>query len=129
MGKRFWLIFIVAATAVAADSALTGRVGSTGFVQVEAENLQMAISSSDAADPSSAPCLDPGGSPNVFDPKLRDQVVARYQRLDLPRYWAGIDSLLTPSFDAAGTLTAVAISYPRDYLKVQLGYAALYGVQ
>jgi len=64
-----------------------------------------------------------------FDPKLRDQVMARYEKLDLPRYWCGINSLLTPSFDAAGKLTAVKLSYPRDYVKLQLSYAALYGVQ
>ena len=64
-----------------------------------------------------------------FDPKLRDQVVERYEKLNLPRYWCGINSLLTPSFDAAGKLNGVAISYPRDYVKLQLGYAALYGVQ
>ena len=64
-----------------------------------------------------------------LDAKLRDQVVARYQKLDLPRYWCGINSLLTPSFDAAGKLAAVKLSYPRDYVKLQLGYAALYGVQ
>jgi dipeptidyl-peptidase-3 len=64
-----------------------------------------------------------------FDPKLRDQVVERYEKLDLPRYWCGINSLLTPSFDAAGKLDGVAISYPRDYVKLQLSYAALYGVQ
>jgi len=64
-----------------------------------------------------------------FDPKLRDQVVARYQKLDLPRYWCGINSLLIPSFDDAGKLTAVKLSYPRDYVKLQLSYAASNGVQ
>jgi dipeptidyl-peptidase-3 len=64
-----------------------------------------------------------------FDPKLRDQVVARYQKLKVPTYWAGINSELTPKWDAAGAITAVAISYPRDYVKQQLGYAAMYGVQ
>jgi dipeptidyl-peptidase-3 len=64
-----------------------------------------------------------------FEPALRDQVVARYQKLDLPRYWCGINSLVTASFDAAGRLTAVKLAYPRDYVKLQLGYAALYGVQ
>ena len=44
-----------------------------------------------------------------FDPKLRDQVVARYQKLNLPRYWCGINPLLTPGFDAAGKLTAVKL--------------------
>jgi dipeptidyl-peptidase III len=64
-----------------------------------------------------------------FDPQLRDQVVARYQRLDLPRYWCGINSLLIPRFEAAGKLTGVELSYPRDYVKLQLSCAALYGVQ
>ena len=64
-----------------------------------------------------------------FDPKLRDQVVARYQKLDLPRYWCGVNSLLTPSFDTAGKLIGVGLSYPRDYVKLQLSYAALHGVQ
>jgi len=64
-----------------------------------------------------------------FDPKLRDQVVARYQKLNVPAYWAGINSDLIPEFDRAGRITAVAISYPRDYVKQQLGYAAMYGVQ
>ena len=26
-----------------------------------------------------------------FDPKLRDQVVSRYAKLDVPTYWAGIN--------------------------------------
>jgi len=47
----------------------------------------------------------------------------------VPAYWAGINSDLTPEFDRAGRITAVAISYPRDYVKQQLGYAAMYGVQ
>jgi len=64
-----------------------------------------------------------------FDPKLRDQVLARYTKLNVPTYWCGINSELTPKFDAAGKVTAVAISYPRDYVKQQLGYAAMYGVQ
>jgi dipeptidyl-peptidase-3 len=64
-----------------------------------------------------------------FDAKLRDQVVARYQRLQVPSYWAGINSDLTPTLDPAGQVTAVKISYPRDFVKQQLGYAAMYGVQ
>ena len=64
-----------------------------------------------------------------FDPKLRDQVVARYAKLDVPTYWCGINSELSPNFDAAGKVTAVTLSYPRDYVKQQLGYAAMYRVQ
>jgi len=64
-----------------------------------------------------------------FDPKLRDQVMARYNNLDVPTYWAGINSELTAKVDAAGKVTAVSLSYPRDYVKQQLGYAAMYGLQ
>jgi dipeptidyl-peptidase-3 len=64
-----------------------------------------------------------------FDPKLRDQVVARFAALDVPAYWSGINSELTAEFDAAGKVKSVTISYPRDYVKQQLGYAAMYGVQ
>ncbi len=64
-----------------------------------------------------------------FDPKLRDQVVARYARLNIPVYWCGINSELSAAFDAAGKVTAVKIAYPRDYVRQQLGYASMYGVQ
>jgi dipeptidyl-peptidase-3 len=64
-----------------------------------------------------------------FDPKLRDQVVERYAKLDVPTYWCGINSELTAKFDSAGKVSAVTLSYPRDYTKQQLGYAAMYGLQ
>jgi dipeptidyl-peptidase III len=64
-----------------------------------------------------------------FDPKLRDQVVARYAKLNVPTYWCGINSELSASFDPAGKVTAVSMAYPRDYVKQQLGYASMYGVQ
>ncbi|MGO9969540.1 MAG: dipeptidyl-peptidase 3 family protein [Bryobacteraceae bacterium] len=64
-----------------------------------------------------------------FDPQLRDQMVARYRKLDLPRYWCGLNADLTAHFDAAGKPEGVALSYPRDYVKQQLSYAAMYGVQ
>lgn len=61
-----------------------------------------------------------------FDPKLRDEVVARYQNLDLPTYWTGINSDLTAKFDKGGKVSSVEISYPRDYVKQQLAYSAMY---
>jgi hypothetical protein len=64
-----------------------------------------------------------------FDPKLRDQVVARYAGLDVPAYWCGINSELAAKFDAAGAVTSVTVGYPRDYVRQQLGYAAMYEVQ
>jgi dipeptidyl-peptidase-3 len=62
-----------------------------------------------------------------FDPALRDQVVARYKKLDLPVYWAGINSDLIAHFGANGEVTSVEISYPRDFAKQQLALAAMYG--
>ena len=64
-----------------------------------------------------------------FDAGLRDQVVARYNRLNVPTYWCGINADLAAKLDPAGKVTAVAISYPRDFVKQQLSYAAMYGVQ
>lgn len=53
-----------------------------------------------------------------FDPKLRDRVVSRYAKLNIPTYWTGITPQLTSN---AGKIT---MSYPRDYVRQQLGYAA-----
>jgi dipeptidyl-peptidase-3 len=61
-----------------------------------------------------------------FDPALRDQVVERYQKLNLPTYWTGINADLTAQFDGAGKVTKVEITYPRDYVKQQLTYSAMY---
>src|SRR5205814_5641803 len=47
-----------------------------------------------------------------FDPKLRDQVMARYTDLDVPTYWCGINSEVTAKFGGAGKVTAVTIGYP-----------------
>jgi dipeptidyl-peptidase-3 len=64
-----------------------------------------------------------------FDPKLRDQVIARYDKLNVPTYWAGLNADLTATFDASGKITAVNVSYPRDYIKQQLSYAAMFSVK
>src|SRR5438270_2185436 len=61
-----------------------------------------------------------------FDPKLRDQVVARYKRLNLPTYWAGINVKVTNTPVPGSNAPVIAIGYPRDYLKQQLEYAAMY---
>ena len=37
-----------------------------------------------------------------FDPKLRDQVMARYDKLNIPTYWAGVNADLAAKFDPAG---------------------------
>lgn len=64
-----------------------------------------------------------------FDPKLRDQVVARYRKLNVPTYWCGINADLTARFGGDGKVASVSLAYPRDYIRQQLGYAAMYGVQ
>lgn len=61
-----------------------------------------------------------------FDPKLRDEVVARYKTLNLPTYWTGISADLQPAVDASGKVTAVSIRYSRDFTKQRLSYAAMY---
>ncbi len=61
-----------------------------------------------------------------FDPKLRDQVVARYKQLNLPTYWAGINPELTARLDGNGKATSVQIAYPRDAVRQYLGYARMY---
>jgi dipeptidyl-peptidase-3 len=62
-----------------------------------------------------------------FDPALRDEIVARYKKLNLPTYFAGINADLTAQFDAKGNVVAVKITYPRDFVKQQLGYSAMWG--
>jgi dipeptidyl-peptidase III len=62
----------------------------------------------------------------TFDPALRDEVVARYKRLDLPTYSAGINPELTADLDAGGNATAVRIAYPRDPVRQYLAYGDMY---
>ena len=60
-----------------------------------------------------------------FDPALRDKVVARYAKLNLPTYWAGINPMLEAGIQN-GAAAGVTITYPRDYVREQLAYAAMY---
>ncbi len=59
-----------------------------------------------------------------FDPKLRDEVVARYAKLDLPVYWAGIYPELDATFDAQGRVSKVEMTYPRNVMRQYLLYSA-----
>jgi len=61
-----------------------------------------------------------------FDTSLRDQVVTRFKSLDLPTYWAGVNPQLTADFDAAGAVTAVRVTYPRDPVGQYLRYGSMY---
>ena len=59
-----------------------------------------------------------------FDPLLRDEVVARVERLNLPSYTGFVMPRLTAVRDAAGAITDVEISYPLDLATQMLEYSA-----
>jgi dipeptidyl-peptidase III len=61
-----------------------------------------------------------------FDPRLRDEVTARYAKLDLPSYWAGMNSRLTARFGENGQMEAVEISYPGDPASQYLYYGSMF---
>jgi dipeptidyl-peptidase-3 len=61
-----------------------------------------------------------------FNPALRDQVVARFKKLDLPTYWAGINPELTVTAAADGKITSVLVSYPANAVHQYLNYASMY---
>ena len=60
-----------------------------------------------------------------FDPKLRDQVVARVDKLNLPSYTGFVMPKLEPVVDRSGTITDVKISYPCDLTTQMLEYSKL----
>jgi len=60
-----------------------------------------------------------------FDPKLRDEVVARFAKLDIPTYVAGLNADLTPAMKG-GRVTSVTMTYPKTVTGQQLRYAAMY---
>jgi dipeptidyl-peptidase-3 len=61
-----------------------------------------------------------------FDPALRDQVLARYRKLNLPTYFAGINAHLTASFGKNGEVEKVEIHYWDDPAAQYLNYGAMY---
>ena len=60
-----------------------------------------------------------------FPPALRDEIVARYQKLDLPTYYAGINSILVPH-KAGREITDVEIVYLRDAVRQYLNYGSMW---
>ena len=60
-----------------------------------------------------------------FDPKLRDEVVARVDKLNLPSYTGFVMPKLTPVMGADGAITDVKISYPQDLTTQMLEFAGL----
>jgi dipeptidyl-peptidase-3 len=59
-----------------------------------------------------------------FDPALRDEVVARVDRLNLPSYTGFVMPKLEPVRNDAGDIVDVAISYPCDLTRQMLEYSA-----
>jgi len=61
-----------------------------------------------------------------FDPALRDQVLARYKKLNLPTYFAGMNAQLTAIFGKDGEIEKVEINYLQDPVRQYLNYGAMY---
>jgi dipeptidyl-peptidase-3 len=61
-----------------------------------------------------------------FDPSIRDQVVARFRKLDLPTYWDGVNSQLIPQRLQNGKIGTVRLDYPRTVEQQYLDYGAMY---
>jgi dipeptidyl-peptidase-3 len=62
-----------------------------------------------------------------FEPALRDEIVARTDALNLAAYTAFVQPRLDAVVDAAGEITDVRISYPRDLTRQMLDYSARNG--
>ena len=58
-----------------------------------------------------------------FEPKLRDEVVARVDALNLPSYTGFVQPKLTAVTDASGKITDVTISYPQDLTTQMLEFS------
>jgi dipeptidyl-peptidase-3 len=61
-----------------------------------------------------------------FDPALRDQILVRYQKLNLPTYFAGINAHLVASFGKDGEVAKVDIRYFDDPVAQYLDYGTMY---
>lgn len=64
-----------------------------------------------------------------FDPKLRDEVVARYEKLDRPSYTGFVMPKLTPALDENGKIKDVHVSYPMDLESQMLEWSGRSGRQ
>jgi dipeptidyl-peptidase-3 len=58
-----------------------------------------------------------------FDPALRDEVVARVEKLNMPSYSGFVQPRLEPVIASDGTITDVKISYPMDLTAQMLEYS------
>ncbi|HQZ38889.1 MAG TPA: hypothetical protein PLH72_07600 [Vicinamibacterales bacterium] len=62
-----------------------------------------------------------------FDPVLRDEIVARVDRLKLPSYTGFVMPKLSPVYAGDGTIVDVTISYPGDLTVQMLEYSGAAG--
>ncbi len=60
-----------------------------------------------------------------FDPKLRDEIVARVDKLNLPSYTGFVMPKLMPVVGPNGQITDVLISYPQDLTVQMLEYSGV----
>jgi dipeptidyl-peptidase III len=58
-----------------------------------------------------------------FEPSLRDEIVARVQRIDLPSYTGFVMPHLEPVHGPDGRIANVRISYPLDFTRQMLEYS------
>jgi dipeptidyl-peptidase-3 len=58
-----------------------------------------------------------------FDPALRDEVVSRVEKLNVPSYTGFVQPKLEPVLSPEGTITDVKISYPMDLTRQMLEYS------
>ena len=61
-----------------------------------------------------------------FDPNLRDQILARYQKLNLPTYFAGVNAHLVAKFGQNGKVENVEVNYLSDPAWQYLEYGEMY---
>jgi dipeptidyl-peptidase-3 len=59
-----------------------------------------------------------------FDARLRDEIVARTDRLKLPSYTGFVMPRLQAVYDADGSITDVQVSYPCDLTAQMLEFSA-----
>ena len=60
-----------------------------------------------------------------FDPDLRDEIVERVERLDMPSYTGFVQPKLEPVHDESGNIIDIRISYPLDLTAQMLEYSEL----
>jgi len=62
-----------------------------------------------------------------IEPTLHDEIIARYNALNIPPYKGFINPVLTPVKDAAGNVTDIVVNYTETYTDQMLRYGKEYG--